>query len=98
MKRIVGGRDAINYYEAGMDRQLSGDIEESFRLFQGAVVDAHDRMVEEFGLVVIDASRSIEEQQAQMREDRDKGADRRQEDQDSQMGRFAFYGQGLPAS
>ncbi len=67
MKRIVGGRDAINYYEAGMDRQLSDDIEESFRLFQGAVVVEYERMVDEFGLVVIDATRSIEEQQAQMR-------------------------------
>jgi dTMP kinase len=67
MTRIVGGRDAIKYYEAGMDRQLSGDIEESFRLFQGAVVDAYDAMIKEFGLVVIDASRSIEEQQAEMR-------------------------------
>jgi dTMP kinase len=67
MKRIVGGRDAINYYEAGMDRQLSDDIEESFRLFQGAVIDEYERMVDVFGLVVIDASRSIEEQQVQMR-------------------------------
>jgi dTMP kinase len=67
MKRIVGGRDAINYYEAGMDRQLSGDVEESFRLFQGAVIDEYDRMVNEFGLVVIDASLPIEEQQVQMR-------------------------------
>jgi len=68
MKRIVGGRDAINYYEAGMDRQLSGDVEESFRLFQSAVIDEYDRMVDEFGLVAIDASGSIEEQQAEMRE------------------------------
>ena len=68
MKRIVGGRDAINYYEAGMDRQLSGDVEESFRLFQGAIIDEYDRMVAEFGLVVIDARCSIEEQQVQMRE------------------------------
>src|SRR3954471_2815404 len=67
MKRIVGRRDAISYYEAGMDRQLSGDIEESFRLFQGAVVEEYDRMVKEFGLVVIDATGSIEEQQQQMR-------------------------------
>jgi dTMP kinase len=50
-----------------MDRQLSADIEESFRLFQGAVIAEYDRMVDEFGLVVIDASRSIEEQQVQMR-------------------------------
>jgi dTMP kinase len=68
MKRIVGGRDALKYYEAGMDRQLSPDIEESFRLFQGAVVEEYDRMIEEFGFVVIDATRSIEEQQVQMRE------------------------------
>jgi len=67
MKRLGVGRDTIKYYEAGMDRQLSTDIEESFRLFQGAVVAEYDRMVEEFGLVVIDASHSIEEQQAQMR-------------------------------
>ena len=68
MKRIVGGRDAINYYEAGMDRQLSGDVEESFRLFQGAIIDEYDRMVNEFGLIVIDASCSIEAQQVQMRQ------------------------------
>ena len=67
MTRIVGGRDAISYYEAGMDRGLSSDIEESFRLFQTSVVDQYDRMVKEFGLVVIDASRSIEEQQIEMR-------------------------------
>ena len=45
----------------------AGFVEESFRLFQGRVVDAYDEMVKEFGLVVIDASRSIEEQQAEMR-------------------------------
>src|SRR4051812_43525102 len=67
VKRIVGGRDALKYYEAGMDRQLSPDIEESFRLFQSAVVEEYDRMIHEFGLVVIDATGSIEEQQAQMR-------------------------------
>jgi dTMP kinase len=67
MKRIVGGRDAISYYEAGMDRSLSDDVEESFRLFQGTVIREYDRMIDEFGLVVIDATGSIEEQQAQMR-------------------------------
>ena len=67
LTRIVGGRDAISYYEAGMDRRLSDDVEESFRLFQGAVIGEYDRMVDEFGLVVIDATGSIEEQQAQMR-------------------------------
>ncbi len=68
MKRILGGRDAIKYYEAGMDLRISEDIEESFRIFQGRIIDEYEKMVQEFGLVVIDASRSIEEQQVQMRE------------------------------
>jgi dTMP kinase len=70
MKRILGGRDAIKYYEAGMDLHLSedNDIEENFRIFQGRIVDEYEKMVDEFGLVVIDATLSIEEQQAQMRQ------------------------------
>jgi dTMP kinase len=67
LKRIVGGRDAISFYEAGMDKKLSTDIEESFRIFQGSIIEQYDKMVEEFGLIVIDARRSIEEQQAQIR-------------------------------
>jgi dTMP kinase len=68
MKRILGGREAIKFYEAGMDLRLSDDIEESFRIFQGRIIEEYEKMVSEFGLVVIDASRSIEEQQAQMRQ------------------------------
>ena len=67
MKRILGGRDAIKYYEAGMDLGLSDDIEQSFRLFQGQIIDEYEKMVDEFGLVAIDATRSIEEQQAEVR-------------------------------
>ena len=67
VKRIVGGRDAISYYEAGMDRTPLDDTVESFRVFQGAVIDEYERMVDEFGLVVIDANQSIEDQQVQMR-------------------------------
>ena len=68
MKRILGGRDALKYYEAGMDLDLSDDIEESFRAFQGRIIEEYEKMVSEYGLVVIDASLSIEEQQAQMRQ------------------------------
>jgi len=67
MKRILGGRDAIKYYEAGMDIGLSEDIEESFRLFQSRIIDEYEKMVDEFGLVAIDATRSIEEQQTEVR-------------------------------
>lgn len=67
MKRILGGRDAIKYYEAGMDLGLSDDIEESFQIFQGRIIEEYEKMVDEFGLVAIDATRSIEEQQAEVR-------------------------------
>lgn len=66
--RILGGRDAIKYYEAGMDLGLSRDIEESFRIFQGRIIDEYEAMISEVGFHVIDATGSIEEQQKHMRE------------------------------
>ncbi len=65
--RILGGRNALKYYEAGMDLELSGDVEESFRLFQGRILKQYEALVKEFGLIVIDATLPIEQQQAQMR-------------------------------
>jgi dTMP kinase len=67
LKRILGARAGLKYYEAGMDLGLSDDIEESFRMFQGMIKDKYEAMVEEFGLTVIDATRSIEEQQNEVR-------------------------------
>jgi dTMP kinase len=66
--RILGGRNAIKYYEAGMDLGLSRNVEESFRLFQGRILEEYDSMITEMGFHVIDAAGSIEEQQKQMRE------------------------------
>ncbi len=66
--RILGGRDAIKYYEAGMDLGLSRDIEESFRIFQGRIIDEYEAMIPEMGFHVIDATGSIEDQQEQMRQ------------------------------
>jgi len=66
--RILGGRDAIKYYEAGMDMGLSRDVEESFRIFQGRILDEYEAMAAEVGFHIIDATLSIERQQQQMRE------------------------------
>src|SRR5574340_1573150 len=57
--RILGGRDAIKYYEAGMDIGLSRNVEESFRLFQGRILEEYESTVEELGFHVIDATGSI---------------------------------------
>src|SRR5690348_1931882 len=66
--RILGGRDALKYYEAGLDLALSRDVEESFRIFQGRILDEYDAMASEVGFHIIDATQSIEAQQLRMRE------------------------------
>jgi dTMP kinase len=65
--RIVSARPALKYYEAGLDMDWSDDAEESFTIFQGRILEEYDRMVSEFGLTQIDATRSIEQQQREVR-------------------------------
>ncbi len=65
--RILSGRPKLKYYEAGMDLSLSHSLEESFKIFQGMILKEYDRIVNEFGLSVIDATLEIEEQQKQFR-------------------------------
>lgn len=65
--RITASRDCLKFYEAGMDLGLSDDPTESFRMFQGRILDEYERMIPEFGLTVIDATLPVEVQQAQVR-------------------------------
>ncbi len=67
IERIISARPSLKYYEAGLDMDWSDDEEESFKIFQGKILDEYDRMVSEFKLTVIDATRSIEAQQREMR-------------------------------
>ena len=57
----------LKFYEAGMDMGWSGNPVESFRIFQGKVLDEYDRLVDEFGLSVVNATGSITEQQRTFR-------------------------------
>lgn len=66
--RIVKNRPKLKYYEAGMDLNLSNDPYESYRIFQGRVIDEYELMVEKEGLKVIDGTLDIEEQQELMRQ------------------------------
>ncbi len=68
LKRILGGRAELKYYEAGMDMGLANTPEDSFRIFQGRIMEQYDSMVEECGLTVMDAMLAIPEQQKIMRE------------------------------
>jgi dTMP kinase len=65
--RIMGGRVQPKYHEAGMDLALSPDPIQSFRIFQSKVLEAYDGIAAEFDLTVIDGSRSIVEQQREVR-------------------------------
>lgn len=66
--RIVKNRPRLKYYEAGMDLGLSNDPYESYRIFQGRIIDEYESMVEKEGLTVIDGTKDIEEQQDLMRQ------------------------------
>lgn len=65
--RILHGRPRLKWFEAGMDLNLSPDIYESFRIFQGRINKEYDRMTEEFGFTVVDATRNVHVQQELVR-------------------------------
>jgi len=68
VERIVSSRDKIKFYEAGMDLGLSQDPVESFRKFQGRVLDEYGKMAADHAFQVIDGTRSIDSQQRKVRE------------------------------
>ncbi len=63
----MSARAKIKYYEAGKDIGLSDDIVVSFRLFQQRICDEYEKMVDEFGLTVIDGTLPIHTQQQEVR-------------------------------
>jgi dTMP kinase len=67
VNRILSGRPKLKHYEAGMDLGLSFDRVESFRLFQGMILDQYDRMVETDKFVLMDGTMAVNQLQKQMR-------------------------------
>ena len=68
LNRILEGRPALKYHEAGLDMGWSTDPYESFRIFQGKVFEEYEGMREKFDFTVIDASEEIHVQQAKVRQ------------------------------
>ena len=66
--RIVKSRPKLKYYEAGMDLNLSNDPFESYRIFQGRIIEQYESMIETEGFTVIDGTTDIEEQQKRVRQ------------------------------
>jgi len=67
VERITSARAKLKYYEAGMDLNLSESRVESFGIFQARILHEYDRMVDEFGLTVIDGTDSVQKQQKLVR-------------------------------
>jgi len=65
--RLLARRVKLKFYEAGLDMGWSSNPTESFRIFQGRVLDEYDRIVDEYELQVLDARGSITEQQRAFR-------------------------------
>ena len=65
--RLTARRVKLKFYEAGLDMGWSTSPIESFRIFQGRVLDEYDRLVDEYGLQVVEASGSITAQQRTVR-------------------------------
>jgi dTMP kinase len=67
LDRLMARRVKLKFYEAGLDLGWSANPTESFRLFQGKVLDEYERIGEEFGMQVVDAVLSITVQQRLVR-------------------------------
>ncbi len=68
LKRVLDRRRQLKYFEAGMDLGLSNDPHESFRIFQGRLLEQYLAMSTEYDFLVIDANQPIENQQSQVRD------------------------------
>lgn len=65
--RMVHGR-GFNYWECGMDIHCADNLYDSFCIYQSRIIEQLDRMAEEYGFIVIDANRSVEEVFEDLRE------------------------------
>ena len=68
VNRILSGRPKLKYYEAGMDLGISFDPVESFRSFQGMIMEQYDKMIEQDKFVKMDGTLPVNKLQKQMRE------------------------------
>ncbi len=57
----------MNYWESGMDLRLGADLYDSFKKYQSLMIEEFDKMAEEFGFNVVDARKSPEEIQEELR-------------------------------
>ena len=67
IRRTLRRGGELDYWEAGRDIGLAPDLYGSFRKYQTLLIQEFDRMAELYGFTTIDASRTVEEVQAELR-------------------------------
>ena len=65
--RVVQGK-GMDYWESGLHLALGNDIFDSFQRYQRRLIEEYDVLAREFGFVSIDARRSIDAIQGDLRE------------------------------
>lgn len=59
--------NGMNYWESGMDLRLGADLYDSFKKYQGLLIEEFDKMAEEFQFEVVDARKPPDEIQSELR-------------------------------
>jgi len=67
IRRTLRRGGELDYWESGRDVGLAPDLYSSFRAYQSLILQEFDRMAADYGFVTVDASRSVEEVQADLR-------------------------------
>jgi dTMP kinase len=64
--RVVMGK-GMDYWESGMHLALGTDLFDSFQRYQRRLISEYQRLADEFGFISIDARRSVDEVQNDLR-------------------------------
>lgn len=67
IRRTLRRGAELDYWESGRDIGLAPDLYSSFRQYQSLILQEFDRMTETYCFTTIDASRSVEEVQSDLR-------------------------------
>jgi dTMP kinase len=64
--RVLQGK-GMDYWESGMHLALGSDLFDSFQRYQSRLIEEYDLLANEFGFIAVDARRSVEEIQGELR-------------------------------
>jgi dTMP kinase len=68
VQRVFAKQQALDYWESGMDLGLSRDMFDSFLQYQSRMRDTFRRLQRRYGFDIIDAERSMDEVNAELRQ------------------------------